>query len=58
MTIDAPTMVRCPRCCADPRAEPDDACALCKGLGKVNPANAAMWRAANPDHRETEEDAE
>jgi len=55
MTIDAPTMVRCPRCCADPRAEPDDACELCKGLGKVNPANAAMWRAA---HRAGEEDAE
>ena len=58
MTIDGPTMVRCPRCCADTRAEADEACELCKGLGKVNPANAALWRAANRDHGDAEEDAE
>lgn len=58
MTVDVPTMVRCPRCCADPRGEPDDECPLCKGVGKVNPANAALWRAAHERQRDGGEDAE
>lgn len=47
MEHEPPTMVRCPRCCDDPRKEPDEACSLCNGIGKVNPAMAAFWRSAN-----------
>lgn len=45
MEEEVPTMVRCPQCCDDPRAEPDEQCALCKGVGKVNPATAVSWQA-------------
>ena len=45
MEDEQPTMVRCPQCCDDPRSEPDERCALCKGIGKVNPATALSWQA-------------
>ena len=47
MPSEPPTMVRCPQCSEDSRGEPKDDCPLCKGLGKVNPATAALWRATN-----------
>ena len=47
-TLEPPTMVRCPRCCDDARAEPDETCTLCKGRGRVSPTTAALWRDAQP----------
>jgi hypothetical protein len=46
---EPPTLVRCPKCCADPRADPDEECPLCKGVGKVNPSTAAVWRTQHQD---------